>query len=141
MGQKKMSDDNYEWLMESVRILREGRFSDLDVNDVAGVLEDMGKAELRELESRIVVLMLHLLKWIHQPTKRKGGWEATIIEQRRRIKSLLRDSPSLESRVPGIVASEWSYVVRLAIAETGENSFPLTPSFSIQEMLSDDFLP
>ena len=43
-------------------------------------LEDMGAAKERELESRLGVLMAHLLKWIFQSERRGNSWIATIKE-------------------------------------------------------------
>lgn len=42
----------------------------------------MGRSEKRELESRLTVLLVHLLKWRHQPIRGGGSWQLTIDEQR-----------------------------------------------------------
>jgi hypothetical protein len=43
----------------------------------------MGRSERRSLESNLIVVLLHLLKWQYQPEKRSGSWEGSIIEHRR----------------------------------------------------------
>lgn len=62
----------------------------------------MGKRDRRELESRLVILMLHLLKWRFQPERRQRGrsWGRAILEQRRQLAALLADSCSLRPRAP-----------------------------------------
>ena len=56
----------------------------------------MGKSEQRELETRMAVLLAHLLKWQYQPTHRGRSWLATIREQRKMIAIRLKQTPSLK---------------------------------------------
>ena len=42
----------------------------------------MGEEQYDKLESALRVLMLHLLKWDHQPSMRSRSWTLTIREQR-----------------------------------------------------------
>jgi len=58
------------WANEQARLLRAGRFDLLDVEHIAGEIEDVGKSEQRELASRMVVLLAHLLKWAYPPERR-----------------------------------------------------------------------
>ena len=44
----------------------------------------MGSNEYDKLESALRVLLMHMLKWDHQPEKRTRSWENTIAEQRDR---------------------------------------------------------
>jgi hypothetical protein len=58
------------WSQEQARLLRAGRFSELDIEHLADEIEDVGKSEKRELASRMVVLLAHLLKCRVQPKNR-----------------------------------------------------------------------
>lgn len=95
--------------MHDAQLLREGRLAEIDCEYVAEELEDMGAAKERELESRLGVLMAHLLKWIFQPERRGNSWIATIKEQRQRVVRLLRKNPSLKSCPPnrGMANPRW----------------------------------
>ena len=42
----------------------------------------MGEEQYDKLESALRVLMLHLLKWDHQPDRRSRSWTASVREQR-----------------------------------------------------------
>ena len=42
----------------------------------------MGSNEYDKLESALRVLLMHMLKWDHQPDKRTRSWENTIAIQR-----------------------------------------------------------
>src|SRR5579863_9887806 len=92
-------DDFFAWTEEQARLLRAGKFSHLDIENIAEELESMGRSDKREIESRLVVLMAHLLKWQVQIGFRSQSWSATIREQRERIEDLLVESPSLRPAV------------------------------------------
>jgi len=70
--------DFYAWANEQAALLRAGKLSDADVANIAEEIESMGRSEKRELVSRLVVLLLHLLKWQYQPARRGRSWQVTI---------------------------------------------------------------
>lgn len=57
----------YSWTQQQVKILQTGNLSVLDIDNLIEAIEDMGRSEKRELESRLTVLLMHLLKWRYQP--------------------------------------------------------------------------
>jgi len=81
--------DFYAWLITNVQLIRQGRFAEMDSENIAEELEAMGRSEKRALLSRWSVLLAHLLKWQFQPEKRSHSWKYTLAEQRRRILRLL----------------------------------------------------
>ena len=81
--------DYHAWAQETAQLIRQGRFLEVDVEHLAEEIEDMGASRERELESRLGVLLAHLLKWRYQPERRGASWEAAIKEQRQRILRLL----------------------------------------------------
>jgi len=92
--------DFYTWTRETAQAIREGSFSLVDWESVAEELEDRGRSEQRELESRLGVLLAHLLKWRHRPESAANtSWTLTIEEQRRRTRRLLKQSPGLKRGV------------------------------------------
>jgi hypothetical protein len=143
MQQSFYDRDLYAWAMETARLVREGRFAEIDAIHLAEELESMGKTELRALESRLVVLLTHLLKWEHQPTERSKSWQRNIVEQRKRIARLLADSPSLKPRLPEAIADAYDSAQRWAADETGldEGDFPPTCPYSVVQILDAGFLP
>src|SRR5208337_2770579 len=75
--------DFYAWSIEQAALLREGRVAEADLAAIAEEIESMGKAEKRELISRLTVLLLHLLKWERQPQGRGNSWRLSIVDARR----------------------------------------------------------
>ena len=95
-GRTRFEDDYYGWLQEQIALLRAGRFGEIDAENIAEELSDMGKSEYQRLQSALKVLVMHMLKWDQQPEHRSPSWHATIREQRRRISRILKNNPSLK---------------------------------------------
>jgi hypothetical protein len=129
--------DYVAWLDEQARHLRAGRLHALDVGNVAEEIEGLMRSQRQELENRLEVLILHLLKWDHQPAQRANRWRATVEEQRTRIRRLLRDSPSLKREVEPMCQDVYPDAVRAAVIETRlrETIFPPDLPYSIEQIL------
>jgi hypothetical protein len=136
-------EDFYAWTVEQARLLREGEFAQIDIENVAEELESMGRGDKREIESRLTVLLVHLLKWQFQPAHRSSGWSGTIREQRRRIEKLLRESPSLRPMPAEALAEAYADAREDAAEETGlgEDAFPAECPFTAEEVLARGFMP
>jgi Domain of unknown function DUF29 len=135
--------DFYAWTMEQARLLRAGDWARLDIENIAEELESMGRSDKREIDSRLVVLLAHLLKWQVQVGFRSRSRSQTIREQRDRIGDLLDESPSLRSSVATIRPTLHARARRAAADETGlaETAFPDTCPFTAAEVLAAEFLP
>ncbi len=135
--------DYSRWLFENARLLREGRFSEVDIANVVEELEDMGRSEYRAVASHICVLLLHLLKWEHQPQHRSSSWRGSVFNARRAIAKRLQESPSLRARLAEAIAEEYGDARYNASNETGlpESSFPLDCPYAIEQVLDQDYWP
>lgn len=135
--------DYAQWCAEQGALLREGRLSELDRENLAEEIESLGRSDKREIRSRLGTLLLHLLKWQFQPEKRKAGWLMTIREQRYQIENLLDESPSLKA-YPGQQLGREFRMARLKAAdETGlaERDFPVDCPYSIGDILDHNYFP
>jgi hypothetical protein len=131
--------DFYQWTQETARHLRCGEFKKIEVSALLEEVEDLGKRERSALQSRLAVLLSHLLKWDHQPAKRSKSWQATIELQRTRIERLLTQSPSLRSFLSESLSESYADAVLVAIKQTGldRSAFPTACPYSIEEVLKD----
>jgi hypothetical protein len=136
-------EDFYAWTVEQSRLLRSGELSAVDTANIAEEIESMGRSDRRELKSRLVILVMHLLKWRHQPGARSRSWSATIDEQRLQIEGILAESPSLRPSVTAMLGEAHAIARARAIAETGlaDEVFPAACPFSSDEVMSRAFLP
>jgi len=137
----KYEEDFYAWAMQTAQQLRQGQWSEIDVEKVAEELASMGRSERRELISRLAVLLAHLLKWAYELDKRLRNWECTIEEQRARVLEILEDSPSLKHESHEKLAKAYRLAVLQAEKETGITQFPNICSFSWEQILRENFYP
>jgi hypothetical protein len=109
--------DETAWLEQTADLLRAGRLGEIDPNTLAEYLTDMAKRDRREVFSRLVVLLAHLLKWDHQPDRRSGSWRGTIREQRRELRQLL-ESSTLRNHAASVFADAYAEARAQAADET-----------------------
>lgn len=104
--------DFYSWTQEQASLLKSGQFNSLDIPNLIEEIETMGRSEKRELESRLTVLLLHLLKWKYQEVRRGRSWELSIIEQRLRFDETLEENPGLKSKLGEILTKASLYMTK-----------------------------
>lgn len=135
--------DFHEWITRNVELLRDGRPSEIDAEHIAEELESMGERDLRQLRSRLQVLVMHLLKWQYQPERQEMSWIQTIDHQRDEIEALLLDSPSLRGTLSAALEQIYPKAVRSADHETGlpAATFPAFCPYLLDDILDAAFLP
>jgi hypothetical protein len=92
-------DDFYSWLMEQAAHVRAGRFDALDRENLAEEIESLGREQFNKLESALRVVLMHMLKWDHQPKPRSRSWALSIEAQRLELDNVLSDNPGLKPRI------------------------------------------
>ena len=135
--------DFYAWTQQQADLLRHKNFDKIDLEHLIEEIESMGNSEVRELESRLTVLLMHLLKWQYQPKLQTRSWVLTIKEQRRRIVKRLQQSPSLKSKLQEIINDAYELARGDAVDETGlsESSFPETCLWEYSHFIDMEFWP
>ena len=121
--------DGYGWATAQAKLLRERRFDKLDIENIAEEIESVGKSERNSAESALRVLMMHILKWQHQPERRSRSWAGTIMSQRLAYQAVIEDNPSLEAKRQEMRQRAYGRARSEAYAETGLpiSTFPLEP--------------
>lgn len=115
----------------------------IDWGNVAEELDILGRTEKRELRSRLGVLLLHLLEWLHQPMHQGASWKRTIETQREAVDELLSDSPSLKHLLDQTMQATYRDSRRDAVVETGlsDSVFPTDCPWTATQVLDSDFPP
>lgn len=136
-------DDFALWSAEQAALIRAGRLDRVDLENVAEEIESLGRSEQYQIDSRMEVLLQHLLKWQFQPERRTNSWKASIFEQRMRIAKVIKGSPSLRDYPAETLAGSFVIGRNQAITETGlpEAAFPQACPYTIEQILDPDFLP
>ncbi len=129
--------DIYSWAVRQAELLRAGRLSDIDPAAIAQEFDDVGEEQYDKLESALRILMLHLLKWDHQPDMRTRSWTTSVREQRRRVLRQLRKNPGLKSRLDEALVDAYEDAGGEASGEAGllVNAFPALRPWEFQELM------
>lgn len=88
--------DYLRWMETTVDKLRVRDYSNIDWENLSDEIEDMGRSERKSLESNLIIVLTHFLKWQYQPELRSGSWKGSIVKRRRCIRKALKESPSLK---------------------------------------------
>lgn len=136
--------DLHAWSLEQARLLRAGRFDQLDVGRLAEEIEAVGQRERRELSQSMAVFFAQLLQWAFQPARRGTALEKTITAQRKEIRYALDESHSLMAQLeePRWRSTVWAGALAQAVNETGSDRFPAECPWAIQdEVLIETWWP
>jgi hypothetical protein len=137
--------DFAQWAQTQAALLKAGAFDVLDLPNLIEEVDDLSRRERRALESRLLQLLVHLLKWHYQPERRVTGhsWESSIVTQRFRLARRLRESPSLRPLLPAMVEDLYPEAMRVAARQTrlSTTTFPPACPWAVEQILADDFWP
>ncbi|GBF81496.1 hypothetical protein AsFPU1_2910 [Aphanothece sacrum FPU1] len=68
---KLYDQDFLLWLETTINNLQKRQLSRLDYDNLIEELSAMGRKEKHALESNLIIILLHLLKWQYQPEKKR----------------------------------------------------------------------
>lgn len=133
--------DFYTWSLEQARLVREGRWDGIDRENVAEEIESLGREQFSKLRSAIRVLLMHMLKWDHQPERRGRGWALSIKTQRLDLEDVLEGNPGLKPRIGEAIESAYRKARIEAALETGleEAVFPEQCPYSWNDIVAREF--
>ncbi|VXD25830.1 conserved hypothetical protein [Planktothrix serta PCC 8927] len=125
--------DFVAWCEDTVAKLRKRELDYLDFDNLIEEVESLGRSDRRELRNRLMVMLAHILQRIYVNSPENfNEWEVTIIEQRRQIRYLLEDSPSLKPYLAEILAKVYANALESVRFEYKQTEFPETWQFDVQ---------
>lgn len=130
--------DETAWLEAMAALAEQGRVADMDFVHLSEYLGDMAKRDRREVFSRLVLLLTHLLKWDQQPERRTGSWRGTIRAQRRELRKLL-ESGTLRNHAETVLDEAFDEARGQASDETelAIDKFPTERPWALDELLAN----
>ena len=105
------------WAFQQAMLLRAGQLHLLDRTYIAEELESLGHEQYDTLESALVRILQHMLKWDQQSGRRTRSWANSIVSHRKLARRQLDRNPSLQSRVPEAIVSAYEDARRDASSE------------------------
>ncbi len=138
-------EDFYAWLRRQAELLRVRRFDELDLDNLIEEIEALGRSERRAVESRVQLILVHLLKLACSPAQEpRRGWLRTVLIHRHQLHDQL--TPTLRRHLAGRLSRLYAHARRLAALELETDGIepdqlPLHCPFSLDEILDDGWLP
>lgn len=131
------------WLEHQVELLRQRRVHELDLENLAEEVEDIGRSQRRAVENELSIILIHLLKYQFQPSKRSRSWVDTLLEHRGRLVKDFSVSRSLELHAEAELADLYRLSRKRAAVQTRLplETFPETCPYTLTQTLDEDFLP
>ena len=131
------------WIEQTVNQLKNGQIQDLDIENLIEEVQSMGSNDKREIKSRLIVLIMHLLKYKYQPKKKTKSWTSTIITQRNELELVLENSPSLNPFLKENISECYQKSRKNAARETKLplTTFPLECPFTSEQIIDSDYFP
>ncbi|MGK7933993.1 MAG: DUF29 domain-containing protein [Microcystaceae cyanobacterium] len=129
------------WIEKTVKQLKAGAFSQIDVENLIEEVESLGRRDKRELKSRLITLFEHALKRCYVPLPNcYRGWEVTLKRTQSKLKDILEDSPSYRNVLKDIYDQCYQEAVENMQTEYDAN-FPHVCPFpnKINELLDHKF--
>ena len=136
-------EDYAGWLEAQVVLMRADRWESVDKDNLLDEVASLGRSDFKGFVSAIEIVLLHMLKWDHQPERRSPSWAYSILEHRRRITQELTDSPSYKSRIQEAVERAYETAPAAAARETGLplRTFPESCPYSWADITERSFSP
>lgn len=147
MAQDQNSTSLYDqdillWSEDTVAKLKARDFEHLDLEHLIEEVEALGISQKKELTSRLIVLLEHLLKrlYVNLPDD-YNGWERIIRTQRGELEVLLDAVPSLSTQWQLSFDKAWQIALKNVRKEYPQLSFPAewNDDRTIESILNRDF--
>ena len=131
------------WIEETINLLKNRQLEQIDYEHLIEEIEDMGGNRKDALESNLEQVLIHLLKWKYQPSKRTNSWQYSIAEHSTRLNKAFMKSPSLKRYFDEVLVSCYKTARMLASKQTGLSvtTFPINLPFTKENILDPDYLP
>jgi hypothetical protein len=126
IARKSLYESDYLlWTQETIAKLKARDFDHVDFENLIEEIEDLGRSYRDELESRLDVLLSHILKRLYVPLVNDyNSWERTIREQRKQIRRRLEKSPILKNYLPEVFDDIWEDVIKEVREDYQQYEFP-----------------
>ena len=134
----RYEEDLHGWALEQAALIKAGRFTELDVVDLADEVSDVARREGHELESRLGLVLQHLLQWDVQQKRRSASWARSIREQHRQVSRLLQGSRSLTSKLGAVLEEAYIQGRVAALIETNlrDDALPTMNPYSWDDIMT-----
>jgi len=133
--------DRLQWLEAQAEAIAAGSIRQIDVDALVALLRSLSVEARAEVERRLRVILVRLLKWRHCPDRRSLSTVGVITAERARVLARFAGSPSLREHAGQALARVYLDAVEQVCQETGlaRDAIPADCPFSLDEVLDPRF--
>ena len=142
--QKLYEVDDYLWLQETLKLLKNNDFNSLDLENLIEELECLGKNSFNKVRSLLRQIIIHLLlleHWQEEYDLNHRYWMGEIIAFRDDLNNNL--TTTLNNKLNQELESIYNVSRRVVIQKTGlhQKIFPAHCPYSLEQLLNDSWYP
>jgi len=137
-------NDFYAWAQQQANLLKSGRLSELDINNLIEEVEALARNEKKELEELLISLLSSFLIWQFIEIKEERNLRLTIDYQRLEFTNFLAESPSLKNEIDDIISVAYMLAILKTLQqylEFDENIFPKLCLWNLSKILDNNYYP
>ena len=134
--------DDYLWLLETIKLLKQGRFDEVDLENLIEELEDLGSEKKNAVVSLLEQVIRHLLLlqyWQEEYERNSYHWQGEIVNFRNQLKRRLTGNLHnyLTQEMLEIYADALEYV---KVKTKFQVDFPEECPYTLEQLLDKDYL-
>ena len=128
------------WSEAQARAVRERRWTEVDIDNVAEELESLSWSQRHEIRLHLTTMISRLLEYEVRAQRSKRARPPRLLEDAVWIASILEDSPSLRPELPALLQRAYRLGRRLAAIATGLSlsDFNETPTPAFEAKIIDE---
>ena len=124
-----MTSDRYAWALETAEAVRAGELARIDRTTLAEELEQLSRADRRELKNLTKRIIEHLIKVRYYGGINTAHWRGEIGEFQFELEGLLEESPSLKGQLTeDLIQTTYERMLKTVKAKYGEKRFAGAPN-------------
>ena len=135
--------DDHLWLLETIKLLKQSRFDELDLENLIEELESLAKRDKHQVKSLLEQVIRHLLLlqfWTQEYDGNKNYWRSEIRSFRVQLKDRL--TSNLYNYLNSIFTTIYEDALGYVQEKTGFTvNFPAECPYSLEEVLDIHYLP
>ena len=140
--QQLYETDDYLWLLETIDLLKQGRFDEVDLENLIEELGDLGSEKKNAVKSLLEQVIRHLLLlrfWTEEVEKNGHHWQSEILSFRYQLEDMLTTNlrDYLADEMDNVYNRALKYV---QIKTKFKVDFPEKCPYSLEQLLDIDYL-
>ncbi len=136
--------DEFQWLEEMIKLLKDHRLDELDLENLIEELEDLSKKERSKVKSlleQIIIQILLLSFWEQEYERNYRHWQYEILGFRHQLTDEL--TTNLRNMLTIELPDIYQRAVNRVLKKTGlsPHLFPAKCPYSLEQLLEENWLP